>query len=253
LNKRCHHSYAALVMIAFFVFGGNEKVPAQAVVSNVRILFHHMVGDQQLEFETKYRNTLGEQFTVRKFRYYISNIEFSDTVSGKFYRAKDQYFLVNEAEPGSKIIALELPAGVYNKVSFLVGVDSLKNVSGAQSGALDPLNDMFWTWKSGYVMAKLEGQSPASTLPHRVFEYHIGGFGGVHNVLGRVALTLPVTVNIPAQKMEDVQIAADVGKWFSGTYQLSIARYPACTSVGVLAKQFSENYLRMFAIQSVAP
>ena len=53
-----------------------------------------------------------------------------------------------------------MPAGNYNSLSFLLGVDSMHNVSGAQTGALDPANDMFWTWNSGYVMAKMEGASP---------------------------------------------------------------------------------------------
>ena len=151
------------------------------------------------------------------------------------------------------MISLQLPAGQYNKISFLLGVDSLKNVSGIQTGALDPLKDMFWTWKSGYVMAKLEGRSSASTLPHHMFEYHIGGFSGANNVLGRVGLPLPAVMNIVPGKKVRVAIAADIDKWFSGVHQLSIAAYPACTVEGQLAKRFSENYLQMFTIQSVSP
>jgi hypothetical protein len=34
-------------------------------------------------------------------------------------------------------------------IKFLLGVDSLKNVSGIQTGALDPAKGMFWTWNTG--------------------------------------------------------------------------------------------------------
>jgi len=35
---------------------------------------------------------------------------------------------------------------------------------------------MFWTWNSGYIFFKLEGNSPVSTQPNGKIEYHIGGF-----------------------------------------------------------------------------
>lgn len=75
----------------------------------------------------------------------------------------------------------------YDSITFLIGVDSLHNVSGAQTGALDPVNDMFWTWNSGYVMAKLEGNSSSSPQMNQKFEYHIGGYSGKHNVVKKLS------------------------------------------------------------------
>ncbi len=69
---------------------------------------------------------------------------------------------------------------------FLLGVDSLHNVSGAQTDALDPAKDMFWTWNTGYVMAKLEGNSPSSALVNNKYEFHVGGFSGKYNVLKKI-------------------------------------------------------------------
>lgn len=226
---------------------------AQQATGSVIIQLHHRIGNSELSPDSTYTNSFGEQLIISRFRYYVCNIEISDTVARNTYRVSNQYFLVDEKDPGSKVISLQLPAGQYNKISFLLGVDSLKNVSGIQTGALDPLKDMFWTWKSGYVMAKLEGRSSASTLPHHMFEYHIGGFSGANNVLGRVGLPLPAVMNIVPGKKVRVAIAADIDKWFSGVHQLSIAAYPACTVEGQLAKRFSENYLQMFTIQSVSP
>ena len=228
-------------------------IQAQQAAGHLVLQFHHRAGDRELEPGSAYKNSLGEQLVVSKFRYYISNIEVSDTISGKRYRVNDRYFLVDENDSDSKQFSLRLPAGHYTKISFLLGVDSLKNVSGIQTGALDPLKDMFWTWKSGYVMAKLEGRSPASTLPHHIFEYHIGGFSGANNVLGRVELPLPSAIDIMQGKYVQVAIAADIDKWFTGVHRLSIAEHPACTAEGELAKRFSENYLQMFTIQSISP
>jgi len=62
-----------------------------------------------------------------------------------------------------------------------MGVDSLRNVSGAQSGALAVANNMFWSWNSGYIMVKAEGTSPNSGSGS--FAFHLGGFMGNNNVV----------------------------------------------------------------------
>ncbi|MBX3253226.1 MAG: hypothetical protein KF862_03710 [Chitinophagaceae bacterium] len=224
---------------------------AQKNSGTIALQIEHIAGNSRLELDSLYQNNLGESFSVRKFRYYISNMQLEDAVSKKSYWVKDQYFLVDEANPASKMITLPIPAGSYRSVSFLLGVDSIKNVSGAQTGALDPLNDMFWTWRSGYVMAKLEGRSPVSGLPHRMFEYHIGGFNGTYNVLQRIQLNFGETLMIAAGKKATVNINADINAWFSAVHPLSIAQHPACTSEGALAKQYAENYSHMFSIESI--
>ena len=66
-----------------------------------------------------------------------------------------------KANQNHRLLNLYLPEGDYTELQFLLGVDSLHNVSGAQTDDLDPAKDMFWTWNSGYVMAKMEGNSPA--------------------------------------------------------------------------------------------
>jgi len=98
---------------------------------------------------------------------------------------------VNEEEPQSKKLVLEnVPAGEYSTLEFIIGVDSLHNCSGAQSGALDPMNGMFWAWNSGYIFLKLEGFAPSSNSPGHIFEYHIGGYKQPNNCVRKVKLNL---------------------------------------------------------------
>ncbi len=163
----------------------------------------------------------------------------------------NSYYLVNEADSSSKNILINIPGDSYNKISFLLGVDSIKNVSGAQSGSLDPVNDMFWTWNSGYVMAKIEGASPVSNQVHHKIEYHIGGFKGENNVLQRIDIVIPALQNSTGNKNIEMVIDADINAWFHGSYDLPIAKNPVCTTPGSLAKQFSENYRYMFKVRLV--
>ena len=61
-------------------------------------------------------------------------------------------------------------------VSFLLGTDSLMNVSGILEGPLDPINGMYWAWNSGYINLKAEGTIQDSTGSTSLFEFHIGGY-----------------------------------------------------------------------------
>ena len=65
----------------------------------------------------------------------------------------------------------------------MIGVDSARNTSGAQLGALDPANSMFWSWNSGYIFVRMEGNSPQSTQPYNKLQFHIGGFKGATNCI----------------------------------------------------------------------
>ncbi|MCG2613397.1 hypothetical protein LZZ85_03860 [Terrimonas sp. NA20] len=222
----------------------NNRPVATATVS---LEFVHTVGTREFSPDSIYKNDFGESFTVSRFRYYISNIQWHNRKTGKLYKTPASYFLIDEAEPLSKQIDLKVPAGQYTSLSFLIGVDSLKNISGAQDGALDPINGMFWTWQTGYIMAKLEGSSPVSKLPRNMFEFHIGGFKGPYNVLQRVEI--PVTERMPiitGSKQSTIRISVDINKWFNGKHPLPLSKHTACMTPGELSLQYAENYITMF-------
>jgi hypothetical protein len=228
--------------------GVNENVSASA---SAELHFHNMVGPVDLALNTTYANSFGEEFVVTKLKYYITNIQLLNTSTNTKANINESFFLVDEADPVSKTFNIQLPSGKYNAISFLIGVDSLHNVSGAQSGALDPAKDMFWTWNSGYIMAKLEGNSPVSTLPNQMIEYHIGGFKGTDNVVKRLTLSFPFQQQLEEKGRLTIDIAADINAWFKSIHDLTISTNPTCTSPGSLAKQYSDNYAMMFSISSV--
>jgi len=110
-----------------------------------------------------------EQDTVvfEVFKCYITQI--SSMVN------QDKQSLLLDAEIASSY-KLQLDTSNKNKtIELMLGVDSLTNVSGAFSGALDPTNGMYWTWQSGYINIKIEGHSLRTNKP---FVYHLGGYQG---------------------------------------------------------------------------
>ena len=221
---------------------------------NLTIQFKPVVDGDTLEYGKTYQNIFGESYSVRNFKFYLCQVDLINTDSGKSYRLnKDEYFLVNFGDLNTARIVLKAIPSTYNRIAFTIGVDSIRNVSGAQTGALDPANGMFWTWNTGYIMAKLEGNSNVSNQPNQVFEYHIGGFSGSDNVVQKVSLAFPLNagVSFEPERGTLMTIAANANAWFSGLNPTSISSTPVCTTPGPLAKKIASNYANMFEVLNI--
>jgi hypothetical protein len=145
----------------------------------------------------------------------------------------------------------DLSVGTYTAISFTIGVDSARNTSGAQTGALDPINGMFWTWNTGYIMAKLEGTSPKSTAGDKKFQHHIGGFEGANNAVRNITIDLTgKNIVLAANKESSVMIKVDVLKWFSPNI-ISIATNTNVMDVNNTSKLIADNYEKMFSVTAV--
>ncbi len=214
---------------------------------SLQIHFENRVDTQLLNLDSTYINPHGEPFTVRNFRYYISQFSVTDT-KGKVWPLPLMYFLVDERKPESKTISLQIPFQNISVIQFSIGVDSIKNVSGVPTGSLDPANGMFWTWNSGYIMAKLEGASAVSSAPQHSFTYHIGGFRRGENALRRITLPLLQPATLSEKKITGVTIAANINAWFAGSTAIKIKEQPFCMNPGKLAMQIADNYAEMFSV-----
>ena len=234
------------------------------------IYFENCVGSKELKLDTvTYKNALGQAFTVTNCKYYISHIKLIDS-SGNVLENKDGYYLVNEDDPDSHKIELsDVPVGAYSKISFMVGVDSIHNCSGAQSGALDPVNGMFWTWNSGYIFLKLEGKSPASKSPTHLFEYHIGGYKEPASCIRTVTLDIApksaermhdlMTEDVDKKgnriyhdandqvKLMEITVKADINKIFSASTTIDISKLSSVTDFHN-APAIANNYKEMFRV-----
>jgi hypothetical protein len=234
----------------------DEPVETPVISNSVSLVITNKVNGQVLDMAGGvYTNAFGNSFTVSKFKYYISNISFKKT-DGTQYKVpveKDKstnYFLVNEAVPASKkLIMAAIPEGDYNAVTFLIGIDSLRNVSGAQDGALDPANDMYWDWNSGYIFLKMEGTSPDAT--NNQLTFHIGGFQPPKSTLRLV--TLPLTgENITVRKniAPEIHLFANLEKLFEGPTVIDFSVQSAALN-GPDAVRIADNYQYMFQIDHV--
>ncbi|MEO8174170.1 MAG: MbnP family protein [Sediminibacterium sp.] len=223
-----------------------QKVQPAAASKKITLIFHHRIGNEELITGNSIKNILGETISVDRFRYYVSNFSITDD-KGVNIKLPVEYFLVDEEDASTKTITLTIPAISVTHINFLLGVDSIRNVSGIQTGALDPVKGMFWTWNSGYVMAKLEGTSDESTSAGGRFTYHIGGFRKGMNTTKMIDLE----IDNNHQSFEAVHISADINHWFKGSTELKISETPVCHSPGTLAMKIADNYSTMFSVNSI--
>ena len=239
-----------LLPVIILLFSNFKEVPSRKTkTGSVKIIFKNTVSGIPLILDSaKYKNIFGEAFTVTKFRYYVSNISLENKLNKQ--QEKESYHLVDARDSNSLSFSYTVAEGKYSDLFFLLGVDSIRNCSGAQTGALDPMNDMFWTWNSGYVMAKLEGEAPSSNAMHRM-EYHIGGYKAKENVVQNIRLHATTPITVTDGKETIITIETDISKWWQTIDKISIAEDPVCTTPGSLAKRIAANYGNMFAIQSI--
>jgi len=238
----------AAIFLSILLFFCNAQTFAQEGSANKLVInFKNMVGDQLLKTDSVYTNPFGETFTVRTFKYYISNIVLSDDITGKKQFYNNQYFLIDEDDSTSKKIELNTTLNSITSINFLLGVDSLKNVSGIQTGNLDPAKGMFWTWNTGYVMAKLEGYSPVAKTPQHAFSYHVGGYKKNEQTVRQISLVLPQKLKCENAIIQ-LTVQANILAWFNAINAIKIGDIAFCHQPGILAVKLADNYSKMFNV-----
>jgi len=221
-------------------------------------------GDVSLEFQniagsvfldatgaTNYVNSTGETFNVELFKYYVSNVKLIKD-DGTKYEVPNSYFLIDANDTNSlKVNLANVTGGKYTGIEYLIGVDSARNVSGSQTGALDPVNGMFWSWSTGYIFMKLEGQSSASS--NNSFVYHIGGFSGVNRGQRTVSIDFtPSVLIVDGGKREaEIHILTDVLEIFKNPNNISIANGSNIMMVGPSSSNIANNYADMFSFDHI--
>ncbi|MFN3667605.1 MAG: MbnP family protein, partial [Sediminibacterium sp.] len=204
------------------------------LTGNLSVEFDNITGSSDLQLNTAtYNNTAGESFKVTKLKYYVSNFSLTKADGSTYTVPQDScYFLIDESASSSTRPVLKVPEGEYKTLSFVLGVDSLRNTMDVskRTGVLDPTTsaaDMYWGWNSGYIFFKVEGTSSSANGGN--FAYHVGGFGGYStptvNNLRKITIDLSArgTAKVKAGKSSNIHLFADLLKAFNGTTNMSFA------------------------------
>jgi hypothetical protein len=231
------------ICTAVFIIVVSLVIPAK---NKLIITFTNYAGNTILNLDSTYKNQLGQTFTVTNFKYYLSNIYLKKT-GGNKYDIKG-YYLIDEHDETTKQITLNnIPEGEYTSLEFIIGVDSLHNCSGIQTGALDPANGMFWAWNTGYIFLKLDGTSPLSKSQGNTLEFHIGGYRSPVNCIRKISLNFKTPMIINASGIQLINIKADVLQLFKSPTEIDFSKLSSVTDFHN-ANTIANNYAGMFSL-----
>ena len=213
-----------------------EPAPNPNAKGSIELEFENFMGTQKFQLGITYTNpNTSETFTPSMLKYFISNISLKTTNGTTYTIPQEQsYFLLDvEDENSLKFTLNDIPEGDYNEITFMIGVDSLRNTKPVEqrTGNLDiagKAQGMYWSWNSGYIFVKFEGNSPQSAAVDNKFRYHIGGFGGYSSTTINCIRTKTLSfgrdvAKVRSGKAPTVHFVADWLKLFNGSTQLRIA------------------------------
>lgn len=223
---------------------------SETKTGGLSLFFENKVDSLGLAFNKDYVNTNGDTFSVSKFNYFITNIVLTKS-DGSTFAESESYHLIKHSDQNTYWINLKnVPVGSYKSVKFTVGVDSARNVSGAQTGDLSMTTaaDMFWSWNTGYIFFKLEGKARRSADPGKRIEYHIGGYGGANKAQRTISFTITEPAEVSTSISPKVHFFADINKVFDAKTKIDFSKsgYYTVLNPGAYSLEIADNYAQMF-------
>jgi hypothetical protein len=213
---------------------------------SIKIEMNHVWNNIAFSLNTDYTTNLGQVVNINKFKYYISNISLKKS-DGTYYNIPDSYYLIDGSTSQTLFELTNIPAADYTGIKMMIGVDSARNVSGAQTGALDPANNMFWTWSSGYIMLKMEGSSPSASGGS--FTFHNGGYAGSNAVQRWFEDDFASDVaDINAETSHTVDMRINVAEFFTGPTDLDLSVLSFNMATGSTASAIADRYSDMIEV-----
>jgi hypothetical protein len=177
--------------------------------ANTEITFQSSWEDVTMHLDSQYRNNNSEWIQFSALKWYCSDLQVTFSNHVRWQHTK-RHLLLDFSEPETTkiIIPHALDLSVI-EISFTIGIDSLTQSAGAIGDDLDPTNGMYWTWQSGYIHTKIEGNTSLSNHPKREFAMHLGGYRHPLNTVRQV--TFPVRSHLG-----NIVITADLTSFIRG-------------------------------------
>jgi hypothetical protein len=150
--------FLPLIIAIFFFSSCNTEPGNVAPFGSVTIDVSHFIEQKLLSFDTTnghipppaqlkplvfdsciYKNEYGEQFSVSKLQYYLSNISFYNG-SRMVYASNKVYYIDARATPNFLLKLDGVPMGNYTAVSYEIGLDAPKNIQGYLPSTTENIN-----------------------------------------------------------------------------------------------------------------
>ena len=195
-----------IYLLSFFLSLGANKTTLPTVLH-----FEHLANGKKLERNKIFQVSDQRNSSIKQWKYHISHLEFL-TKKGESVKVAG-IFLIDAF--GNDSIPLALPKGNYTGIKYAIGIDSSIHLSGAQDGALDPLNGMYWAWNTGYIHFKLEGEEHDAVSTNQRFQYHIGGFSGTNKTMQLIEIPFSKKIKFDKEHIALPIVEVDVVRFLN--------------------------------------
>ncbi|UOB17474.1 MbnP family protein [Abyssalbus ytuae] len=251
----------SLMILSITIFSCSNNDDADMSLTgtgDVKIDFDNSFNGNDLLLETSgFTNSMGENLTINRLNYIVSNFVLTDENGNKFIYPKDQsYFSTSEESGNTEITLSEIPAGRYVSVSFGIGVDQEKYKQGAegQGTFLTEAEEtqMMWSWQAGYKFLNFEGTFTSATVTDATnFKIHMGSHGTALDNYKEVTLPLGTEALVSNSMNPIIHIVADANAILDGQNKISLSEQPVIMVDEVKSPQIAVNTSGMFTVHHV--
>ncbi len=164
-----------LLLILLFSDCNTEDSESEFATILLRI-GHKASGKNLVKEELIFKDSLGQEYSIASFNYFISNIKLKNKEQNILYQQENSYHLVKVfLNPNNtEIILKNVPRKKFEELELSIGIDSLTNNRIDKPKDLDASKEMFWSWEDGYKFLDFTGRYKDGDK-EQGFVFHIGG------------------------------------------------------------------------------
>lgn len=198
-----------LIMVLFVASckKGNEPEPT-IHTQQIDLSISYKVDEESfMENCMMYQNKAGNEYSITKLVYYISQVSLIKADSGKVLLKN--YHYVDAMNSSSNLLVLkDVPVGNYIGISFNIGLDSAQNISDGLPATTDNVN-MKWPnpMGGGYHFLKLEGYYKDTTATPG-YAMHLG----TNSCLVPIKLFKPI--NVTTDSKIPLGLVMNINEWY---------------------------------------
>lgn len=219
------------------------------------ILTHHVDGEVLIFDSIQYINNSENNYSITALKYFISNVVLHKE-DNSTYKLDNINYIDVKNQYGTSIFLTDIPNGYYTGVSFLFGIDSIKNVSGYFTNT--PESNMEWPdiLGGGYHYMKLEGKYDSVS---KIKSYNI--HTGISRKITGSDTTfyhnyIPIEFNNNTFEINnnewDIQLKMNINKWFTEPNDYNFDTWGSAIMGNHEAQQaIKENGYNIFEITSI--
>ena len=220
----------------------------QDITGGIQVNVSHQVSGQNLQFgAVTFTNPAGNLYSIDLLKYFISNLTLVNQDGTTFNIGK--YDLINPQQPSSCLVeSSDIPNGTYTSMRFSIGIDSLRNHDITNYADMDPSSGMVWTWSTGYIFFKHEGQYIDSLGQTQSLSFHLGT--DLAYTVVQINFSSPLVID---KNTRVINLNFDLNKAYDSPELINFNEHNNQSSVGEekWVKKMKANLQNAFSISSI--